>query len=61
MTTTTRARVMKTCGGSQIVILRDLRAAVVVTRTAFNVRGTSRQTAEMLEKYILPALPCAKS
>jgi hypothetical protein len=33
----------------------------VVTRTAFNVRGTSRQTAEMLEKYILPALPCAKN
>jgi len=48
-------------GGSQIVILRDRRAAVVVTRTAFNVRGTSLQTAEMLEKYILPALPCAKS
>jgi CubicO group peptidase (beta-lactamase class C family) len=48
-------------GGSQILILRDLRAAVVVTRTAFNVRGTSRQTADMLEKYVLPALPCAKN
>jgi CubicO group peptidase (beta-lactamase class C family) len=48
-------------GGSQILILRDLRAAVVVTRTAYNVRGTSRETAEMLEKYILPALPCAKN
>jgi CubicO group peptidase (beta-lactamase class C family) len=48
-------------GGSQILILRDLRVAVVVTRAAYNVRGTSQQTAEMLERYILPALPCAKN
>lgn len=47
-------------GGSQILVLRDLRAAVVVTRTAYKLRGTSIQTAEMLEKYILAALPCAK-
>ena len=47
-------------GGSQILVLRDLRAAIVITRTAFNVRGTSLQTADMLKKYILPALPCAK-
>jgi CubicO group peptidase (beta-lactamase class C family) len=46
-------------GGSQILVLRDLRTAVVVTRTAYKLRGTSNQTAEMLEKYILPALPCA--
>jgi CubicO group peptidase (beta-lactamase class C family) len=48
-------------GGSQILMLRDLRAAIVITRTAFNVHGTSLQTADMLKKYILPALPCAKS
>jgi hypothetical protein len=48
-------------GGSQILVLRDLRAAVVVTRTAYKSRGTSLQTAEMLEKYILAALPCANN
>jgi CubicO group peptidase (beta-lactamase class C family) len=46
-------------GGSQILILRDLRAAVVITRTNYNVRGTSQQTADLLEKYVLPSLPCA--
>jgi CubicO group peptidase (beta-lactamase class C family) len=48
-------------GGSQILVLRDLRTAVVVTRMAYRLRGTSIQTAEMLEKYILAALPCAKN
>jgi CubicO group peptidase (beta-lactamase class C family) len=47
-------------GGSQILVLRELGAAIVITRTAFNVRGMSLQTADMLKKYILPALPCAK-
>jgi CubicO group peptidase (beta-lactamase class C family) len=46
-------------GGNQILMLPDLSAAIVITRTAFNVRGTSVQTAEMLKKYILPSLPCA--
>jgi CubicO group peptidase (beta-lactamase class C family) len=46
-------------GGSQILVLRDLRTAVVVTRMAYKLRGTSVQTADMLEKYILAALPCA--
>jgi CubicO group peptidase (beta-lactamase class C family) len=48
-------------GGSQILMLRELRAAIVITRTAYNVHGSSLQTADMLKKYILPALPCAKS
>jgi CubicO group peptidase (beta-lactamase class C family) len=48
-------------GGSQVLVLRDLRAAVVVTRMAYKLRGTSLQTAAMLEKYILPTLPCAKN
>ncbi len=47
-------------GGSQILALRNLEAAVVITRTAFNVHGSSAQTADMLKKYILPSLPCAQ-
>jgi CubicO group peptidase (beta-lactamase class C family) len=47
-------------GGSQILMLRDLNAAIVITRTAYNVRGSSAQTADMLKKYLLPALPCAR-
>jgi CubicO group peptidase (beta-lactamase class C family) len=45
-------------GGSQILILRDQGTAIVVTRTAFKLRGTSAQTVDMLEKYILSALRC---
>jgi CubicO group peptidase (beta-lactamase class C family) len=48
-------------GGSQVLVLRDLRTAVVVTRTAYKLRGTSIQTADMLEKYILAALPCGNN
>jgi CubicO group peptidase (beta-lactamase class C family) len=46
-------------GGSQILMPRELGAAIVITRTAFNVHGSSLQTADMLKKYILPSLPCA--
>ena len=38
-------------GGSQILVLRELNAAIVVTRTAYNVRGTSAQSADMLKKF----------
>jgi CubicO group peptidase (beta-lactamase class C family) len=55
-----RAWYMAGNGGSQILILRNLRAAIVVTRTNFNVRGTSLQTVDLLEKYVLPSLPCAR-
>jgi CubicO group peptidase (beta-lactamase class C family) len=55
-----RAWYMAGNGGSQILILKDLNAAVVVTRTNFNVRGTSLQTVDLLEKYVLPSLPCAR-
>jgi CubicO group peptidase (beta-lactamase class C family) len=48
-------------GGSQILMLRNLRAAIVITREAYNVRGTSAQTADMIQKYILPSLPCARA
>jgi CubicO group peptidase (beta-lactamase class C family) len=46
-------------GGSQILMLRDLRTAIVVTRTAYHTHGASFQTVDLLEKYVLPALPCA--
>jgi CubicO group peptidase (beta-lactamase class C family) len=48
-------------GGSQILVLSHLRTAVVVTRMAYQLRGASLQTVEMLEKYILAALPCANN
>jgi hypothetical protein len=48
-------------GGSQILISRRLHAAIVVTREAYNVHGSSAQTADMLEKYIFPSLPWPKS
>ena len=45
-------------GGSQILIVRSLHAAIVVTRAAYNVRGTSYQTVDLIEKYVLPSLTC---
>jgi CubicO group peptidase (beta-lactamase class C family) len=48
-------------GGSQILVLKDLRAAIVVTRTNFNVHGTSAQTVDLIEKYLLPSLPCGSA
>ena len=46
-------------GGNAIVILRELRAVVVVTRTDYNARGMHQQTVDLLEKYVLPALVCS--
>jgi CubicO group peptidase (beta-lactamase class C family) len=43
-------------GGNAIVILRDLHAAVVVTRQNYNTHGMHQQTIELLERYALPAL-----
>ena len=57
---TTSAWYMAGNGGSQIVLLREMRAAVVVTRMNYNVPGMSLQTTELLEKYVLPSLPCVK-
>jgi CubicO group peptidase (beta-lactamase class C family) len=48
-------------GGSQILILRPLHAAIVVTRENYNVAGTSFKTVDLIEKYLLPMLPCAKA
>jgi CubicO group peptidase (beta-lactamase class C family) len=48
-------------GGNAVVMLRDLDAAVVIARTNYNTKGMHQQTADMLEKYILPSLPCRGS
>lgn len=53
-----RAWYMAGNGGSQILILRERRTAVVLTRTNYNVAGTSRQSTELLEKYVLPRFVC---
>ena len=48
-------------GGNAIVMLGGLHAAVVVTRMNYNSRGMHQQTVDLLERYVLPALPCARS
>lgn len=45
-------------GGSQILILREQRTAIVLTRTNYNVRGTAQQSVDLLEKYVLPRFVC---
>jgi CubicO group peptidase (beta-lactamase class C family) len=54
----TNAWYMAGNGGSQVLILRELRTAIVLTRMNYNVRGTARQSADLLEKYVLPAFIC---
>jgi CubicO group peptidase (beta-lactamase class C family) len=48
-------------GGSAIVVLQNLRTAIVVTRTNYNTKGMHQQTVDLLERHVLPALPCAPS
>lgn len=45
-------------GGNHIVSIPSRKAAIVVTRTAYNTRGMHQQTFDLLEKYALAALPC---
>ena len=45
-------------GGNAIVMFRDLRTAVVVTRTNYNTRGMHQQTIDLLQRYVLPAVAC---
>jgi hypothetical protein len=47
-------------GGNAIVVLRDIKTAVIVTRSNYNTRGMHQQTIALLEKYVLPSLPCAR-
>jgi CubicO group peptidase (beta-lactamase class C family) len=46
-------------GGNAIVMLRQLKAAIVLTRTNYNAPGMHRQTKDLLEHYAIAALPCA--
>jgi hypothetical protein len=48
-------------GGNAIVILRPLRTAIVVTRTNYSTRGMHQQTTDLLQRYVLRALPCKAS
>ena len=45
-------------GGNAIVVLKDRGAAIVISRTNYNTRGMHQQTVDLLEQYLLPALPC---
>jgi CubicO group peptidase (beta-lactamase class C family) len=47
-------------GGNAIVMLRQLNAAVVVTRENYNTHGMHQQTIDLIERYILPAFPCLR-
>ena len=46
-------------GGNAIVVLRELRTAIVVTRRNYNTRGMHQQTIDLLERHVLPAFSCA--
>ena len=46
-------------GGNAILALKDLDAAVVVTRRNYNTHLMHQQTVGLLEHYVLPAIPCA--
>lgn len=43
-------------GGNLVAVFADLAAVVVITRTAYNQRGTAEQTIALVEGAILPAL-----
>jgi CubicO group peptidase (beta-lactamase class C family) len=45
-------------GGNNVISIPSRKAAIVITRTAYNTRGMHQQTAELVEKYALAALPC---
>lgn len=46
-------------GGNHAVVLRDLGAVAVVTRTHYSSRGMHDQTAKLLETHIFPRLRCS--
>jgi CubicO group peptidase (beta-lactamase class C family) len=48
-------------GGNAVVILAELDAVIVVTRTSYNTRGMHDQTARLIEEQILPELACGKA
>jgi CubicO group peptidase (beta-lactamase class C family) len=48
-------------GGNAVLMLKDLGAAVVISRKNYNTHGMHQQTVNLLEQYVLPALPCSRS
>lgn len=47
-------------GGNAVVMFPALDAAVVVTRTNYNMRGMHQQTTRLIEDAILPTLACGR-
>jgi CubicO group peptidase (beta-lactamase class C family) len=45
-------------GGNAIVMSRDLKATVVVTRTHYSSKGMHDQTTRLLEEFALPEVAC---
>ena len=45
-------------GGNRVLILKDLDAVAVVTRTNYNAKGTFAQTVDLLQRHLLPRLGC---
>jgi CubicO group peptidase (beta-lactamase class C family) len=45
-------------GGNAIVVLKELGAAIVISRKNYNTQGMHQQTVDLLERYVLPAFPC---
>jgi CubicO group peptidase (beta-lactamase class C family) len=45
-------------GGNAVVMLRNLDAAVVITRTNYNSRGMHEQTTDLIQRYVLPSMAC---
>jgi len=45
-------------GGNAGVVLKNPAAAIVITRENYNTHGMHQQTVNLLERHVLPALPC---
>jgi CubicO group peptidase (beta-lactamase class C family) len=46
-------------GGNSILAIKELDTAIVIARSNYNTHGMHQQTTDMLEKHLLPSLPCA--
>lgn len=47
-------------GGNAVIVLAELDAVVVVTRTHYNSKGMHDQTADLVENHVLPEISCGK-
>jgi len=57
---TTRGWRMSGNGGNAVIVLAELDAVIVVTRTHYNSKGMHDQTARLVEHAILPEISCGK-